>query len=290
MEIEAKINDSLFLLERILALHKNPVIACSFGKDSEVALHLVRQVKPDVQVVFNNTKVEFPETYQLKRQLVKDWNLNLVEIFPLHGWTFWKVIEKYGFPVGQRFGNKATGKCCYYLKKAPMLKAIKEYGWDLVIDGMTIYESRQRFFQIGKTTQGYRYVDGFGCHKLSPIWNWTPDDVWDYIEMYHLPYNRYYDNEVLVQPAYMKRGHKQSGYYRCLRVGCWCCTIPLKYDPFHLTHLRMFYPKLYQLLLRKGLAQFLLDYGDGMALFRNLQVDWIINERPCYFEGVTVDV
>ena len=50
---------------------------------------------------------------------------------------------------------------------------------------------------------------------------------------------RHYDNEVPSHPAYTKRGIKQSGYYRCLRVGCWCCTIPLKYDPFHLSHLRL---------------------------------------------------
>ena len=106
-------------------------------------INIVRRVRPDIPVVFNNTKVEIPETYQLKRQLVKDWNLDLVEVFPLNNWSFWKVIEKYGFPLGQRFGNKATscaldspniqletalmstrhtnGKCCYYLKKAPML-------------------------------------------------------------------------------------------------------------------------------------------------------------------------
>jgi len=287
--LEDKISDRLFRIERLLALHKNPVVACSFGKDSETVLHLVRRVKPDIPIVFNNTRVEYPNTLFFKRQLVAEWGLNLIEVFPLNDWSFWKVVEQYGFPVGQRRGISATSKCCYYLKKAPMKKALREYCWDLVIDGMTIYESRQRFLNIGKYPDGYRFNKDWGVWKLSPIFDWTPCDIWDYIERYAIPYNSYYDNEVLAQPAYTKRGFRQSGYYRCLRVGCWCCTIPLQWEPFHLTHLRMFYPKMYQLLLRKGLGLFLLEKGSGMELFRNLKTDWIIDNRPCYFEGVIVN-
>ena len=52
---------------------------------------------------------------------------------------------------------------------------------------------------------------------------------------------------------------------------------------FALTHLKMFYPKLHQLLLKKGLAQFLLDNGKNMDIFRSLGAKWIVENRPCYF-------
>ena len=271
-------------LTQYIARHHNPVVACSFGKDSEVVLHLARQVKKDIAVAFNNTLVEYPDTLAFKRKLTVEWGLNVTEIKPLNGWTFWKVIERYGFPLGQRSGSTATGKCCYFLKKAPMKKAMREHGWDLVIDGMTIYESRQRWMNL---KEPYRYNQGWSCYKYSPIWDWTPTDVWDYIERYNLPYNPYYD-KVLGHPGYTKRGYRSKGYYRCLRVGCWACTIGIKYDSLRLTHLRKFYPKLHKLLLQKGLGEFLLDKGKNVEIYRNLDIDWMIENRPCYFDGVMV--
>ena len=304
-------------LEHHLNKHENPVVACSFGKDSLVVLHMVLQIRPDIAVVFNNTKCEYPDTLRLKRRLLEQWNLNLVEVFPNDAWTFWKVVEKYGFPLGQRRGGSATSKCCYYLKKAPMLRVmfasltdawrthprplprgelfaglteLRKHSWDLVIDGLTIHESRQRYLLLTKYPDdlSYRYHKKWNCHKLSPIRDWTPADVWAYISANQLPYNSYYDCEVPEHPAFTKRGIKQGNYYRCLRVGCWACTIPLKYDPFYLTHLRMFYPKLHFQLLKKGLAQFLLDKGKGVELFERLGTKWIVENRPCYFDGVTL--
>ena len=278
------------MIEKYLEKHNNPVVACSFGKDSLVVLDKVRRIKPDIPIVFNNTGVEYPDTLLLRNKLKREWNLNLVEVKPLDGWTFWKVIEKWGFPVGQRRGVSATSKCCYYLKKSPMKKAMKEHGWDLVIDGMTIHESRQRMLNLYKhrDSHGYRYNKEWKCHKLSPIVDWSPSDVWDYIEEHELQYNAYYDTEMENVLEMTKRGIRQKGFYRCLRVGCWPCTIPLKYNPYYLRHLRMFYPKLHQLVLKKGLAKFLIEHGKNTEIYKTLGADWVSEYRPCYFDGVTV--
>lgn len=270
--------------------HQNPVVACSFGKDSMAVLHLARRAYPDIPVIFNNTKVEYPDTLRLKRQLVNDWNLNLIEAKPLDGWTFWDIVEKYGFPIGQRRGTSTTSKCCYYLKKKPMAHAIKKHNWDLILDGMTIFESRQRYLQLSKYIDngGYRFNKKWKCHKLSPILDWTPADVWDYIEENNLPYNEYYDKTLNEIPQMTKRGIREKGYYRCLRVGCWACTVPMRYNPYHLIHLKQYYPKLHQLILKKGLAKFLIEHGKNTEIYRQLDVNWIIEHRPCYLDGVVV--
>jgi len=275
-------------IEQYLLKHPNPVVACSFGKDSIVVLDLVRHLHSEIAVVFGNTRCEYPDTLKLKRQLVNEWKLNFIEASPADGWTYWKIIEEFGFPIGQRTGGEATDKCCMHLKKKPMEKVMKEHDWDLVIDGLTSCESRRRYLALRNYPDGYRYNVKWKRHKLSPIHDWTPSDVWDYIEEHNLPYNTYYDCEVPEHPDFTKRGKQQSEYWRCLRVGCWACTIPLKYDPFTLTHLKIFYPKLHQLLLKKGLAQFLLDNGKNMDIFRPLGADWIVENRPCYLDGVTL--
>jgi 3'-phosphoadenosine 5'-phosphosulfate sulfotransferase (PAPS reductase)/FAD synthetase len=271
-------------LSEIIKQHKKVVVSCSFGKDSLVVLHMVKSITDNFDVVFNNTLVEYPDTLRLKRQLTRDWDLNLIEVKPKDDWSFWKVVQLYGFPVGGRT-NGPTQKCCYYLKKSPMKTTLKKHKWDLVIDGITIYESRQRLLNI---KQPYRYNDHWGCYKLSPIWDWTPSDVWDYIEKHGLPYNTYYDKELEADKRWTKRGIKYRGFYRSLRVGCWSCTIPLKYDSNYLIHLRTFYPKLHYLLLKRGVSQYLLDNGKNTELYQNLGADWIAENRPCYFDGVVV--
>lgn len=273
-------------IESALHKHTNPVVACSFGKDSEVILHLALTLEPDIPIVFNNTLSEYPDTLQLKRHLQDEWNLNLIEIKPENDWTFWKVVETYGFPIGQRRGISATSKCCYYLKKAPMEKALRENNWDLIIDGMTAYESRQRYFMFSRIDDdtGYRFNKQWKCHKLSPIWDWTPNDVWDYLEKFHLPYNTHYDKEFPDAPEMTKRGIWRQGYNRCLRVGCWACTIPIKYNPYYLKHLRVFYPRMYKLLLKRGLAEYLLEFGKGTEIYRHIDPSWIAEQRPCYFD------
>ncbi|MBD3355071.1 phosphoadenosine phosphosulfate reductase family protein, partial [Candidatus Woesearchaeota archaeon] len=70
---------------------ENIAVACSFGKDSIVVLHMALKYKPDIKVMFNNTGVEFPETIKYKEMLVKKWNLNLIETKPIK--TFWQCVE-----------------------------------------------------------------------------------------------------------------------------------------------------------------------------------------------------
>jgi len=291
--------NELALIQPYLDKHVNPVVACSWGKDSVVVLDIVRRHIPNIPVAFNHTGVEFPDTLRLRDKLIKEWNLNVIQIKPLEmkppegsgRWTFWKIVEKYGWPIGQRRGVSATAKCCYRLKKAPMKRALKKFGWDLVIDGMTIFESRQRYLQLNKyvSVRGYRYNKTWDCMKLSPILDWTPVDVWEYIQKRGLPYNSYYDNELRGFPGLTKRGYIEKGFHRCLRVGCWACTIPLKYDSAYLMHLRKFYPKLHEVLLRKGLAEYLLNNSEDLALYRSLGAQWLVDNRLCEFDGITME-
>jgi len=45
-------------------------VACSFGKDSIFVLYLVKQYLNNPTVLFNNTHVQYPETYRFKNKVV----------------------------------------------------------------------------------------------------------------------------------------------------------------------------------------------------------------------------
>lgn len=81
-------------------------VAFSGGKDSTVLLHIVRSMYPNIEAVFVNTGLEYPEIVQF----VKTFE-NVVIIKPKM--NFKKVIEKFGYP----FISKEVSERVYYGQK-----------------------------------------------------------------------------------------------------------------------------------------------------------------------------
>lgn len=82
LDFEEKVEYSLSLISKAVSSHKRYCLACSFGKDSTVLLHLARHVDSNILVIFSNTGVEMPETLRFRDFLVKEWNLNYIELKP----------------------------------------------------------------------------------------------------------------------------------------------------------------------------------------------------------------
>ena len=74
--------------------HYNGKVYVSFsgGKDSTVLLHIVRSLYPEVEAVFCDTGLEFPEIREFVRTIE-----NVTYLRPKM--NFKQVIEKYGYPV-----------------------------------------------------------------------------------------------------------------------------------------------------------------------------------------------
>ena len=253
------------LIGKVLAKHRKPVVACSFGKNSMVVLHMVLRFSPNVYVLFNDTLVEYPDTYNFKRVITQQWKINLIETRPSK--TFWWVVENYGFPLFSRKGYKDASKnCCRYLKEYPIERVLREHKFDLYLTGLTRYESRLREFSAKKYGK-YFYSKRFRHWKCHPIQDWTDDDVWQYHDTHNIPHNEVYDKS------------SPDGFH--LRTGCWCCTIPIKYGKIEF--LRMNYPSLWRLILRKGLGKLLIELKMGISV-PQYQLEHLIQNRPCLFD------
>ncbi len=298
LTFEQKLTQSHNIIQDALQYLHRPVVSCSFGKDSMATLHLVQQYIPDIQVFWCNTGVEYPENYAYAKKIIQEWNLKtrLVETKPQT--TFWKVFKKYGFPIWPRSTKgKAqipTVQCCRALRKHPAHKAGREYKWDVGFDGITKWESRNRFMFAKKYGHTHFHKED-KILKVRPILDWTEEDVWRYHEQEGIPHNLFYDQKI-------------DGY--TTRTGCWPCTQGLSFGK--MKFVRTYYPKLFNILIyNKGLGRVLFQLQaeswkdvksrqtdkafllEALALSEkdfNSNLKVILAEQPCFFDKLNLKV
>jgi phosphoadenosine phosphosulfate reductase len=285
-DFDRKITEARLLVKKALNEHQVPVVACSFGKHSMVALHIVRELAPKVKVVWNNTGVEYPETYKFVARIRKEWNIDIVEARPTT--TFWKVVEENGFPIFPRNADwnlqRASTECCRQLKKKPTMKALRVIGCDLYFTGLTQFESSLRRMSAKKYGK-YFYSVKWKHWKCHPVLDWHSEEIWEYHRRFGLPYNPLYDMDEIP----MKGG---------IRTGCWTCPMAIKYGK--LSHLRHYYPKLFNfLVVEKGLGEVMVglrinslkgiksrvkDRLLNMVVKKAGDFRGILRRQPCFFD------
>ena len=111
-------------------------VSFSGGKDSTVLLHIARELYPDIEAVFVNTGLEYPEI----RQFVKTFD-NVTILRPKM--RFDEVIKKYGYPII----SKDIAMTIHYAKQNNA-----EWAWKRLngINGKTNEPSEYREGRYGK--------------------------------------------------------------------------------------------------------------------------------------------
>lgn len=272
------------LVKKAIAEHDLAVIACSFGRDSMIVLHMVieecKRQNKDFKIIWNDTGVEYPEQYKFNKKVIEKWNLkeHLI-IAKSEEWTFWKIKDKYGLPIAPRDSRnremqQATQSCCNYLKKAPTKLALKQFkDIDYVyFTGLTAQESMNRKASA-KRYGDYFYSKTWHHWKCHPILWWDDEDIETYIK----------DNQVPMCDIYTYT--EIEGYK--IRNGCWCCPQAWKYGKG--IWIKKYYPKLYKFLITKtDLGQYILSQKMGISKeqisMEFNRVDSIFETRPCFFE------
>lgn len=181
--LPAKIEAALALLESARERHGDSMaVAFSGGKDSLVALHLVRTMyggSVPLPVLSIDTGVKFPEVTAFRDRLAADWNLDLRIVQDAD----WAAMAADGaMPSTNRL------ECCRVLKVAPLRAAIAELGLTALISGIRRDEHETR---AGETAVSPREHPPH--ERIHPLLDFTEADVWDYIRTFDLPYAPPYD-------------------------------------------------------------------------------------------------
>jgi phosphoadenosine phosphosulfate reductase len=174
-------------------------VSFSGGKDSLVALELARRARPQLDLLFSNTGLEYPETVEHIRRLAREQGLRLIEKGA--GNAFWDNLPRFGVPA------KDYRWCCKVCKLAPMTELLQE----CFPKGVLTVEGRRRRESFARLRIGLVEESPFvpGQINIEPIRDWTALVVWLYIRWRRLRHNPLYDEDLE-------------------RIGCWLCPATLE--------------------------------------------------------------
>lgn len=242
-------------------------ISFSGGKDSTVLLHIARQLYPDVEAVFIDTGLEFPEIKDFVRTVE-----NVTWIKPKI--PFNQVLKKYGWPIvskeqakyikevqkgtteytrnkrlygknGSRTGMiskkwqylidapfKISEVCCDVMKKRPAHQFKRQSGKVPVIGTMANDSSlrKQSFLRYGCNSFNDKN------HQSRPLMFWSEKDIWEYIKNYKINYCNIYD-----------LGYERTGCVFCL----FGHHMDIKRGKNRIELLKITHPKLYEYCINK---------------------------------------
>ena len=169
-----------------------PCVTSSFQAECVVLVHMLRQLRPEIPVLFLDTVHHFADTYTYRDQLAERWKLNLVNL---------RAAEP-----SPGLWREDTAKCCGRHKVEPLFGALE--GYDVWFTGLRRDQSPSRANL--QEVEAFTLPTGKVLRKISPLAGWTTKQVWDYAREHDIP----------LLPLY------QLGY---TSVGCEPCTsLPLE--------------------------------------------------------------
>ncbi|HGT0036293.1 TPA: phosphoadenosine phosphosulfate reductase family protein [Clostridioides difficile] len=271
-------------------------ISFSGGKDSTVLLDIARQMHSNIEAVFCDTGLEYPEI----KEFVKTKE-NVTIIKPKI--NFKKVISKYGYPVISKEqshyiskvrntkseviknkhlnginkdGSKSqfviskkwkymidapfeiSDKCCEVMKKAPFKEYEKRTGKKAIM-GTMAQESNLR---------KRRYLEQ-GCNAFerdrpisTPLAFWTEQDILIYIYIYKLMISKAYGDVVKETEVNLIESIETYRTTLCKRTGCIFCVYGchLEKEPNRFQLLKKTHPKIHKYCMEELEIKKVLDY------------------------------
>jgi len=176
------------------------VVTNSFQAEDMVLLHMVREILPNVPVVFLDTGYHFAEVYEYRDRMAAEWGMNLINLLPET--TVAEQESLFGI-----LNQSDPGKCCGMRKVKPLFASLEGYG--MWFTGLRREQAKSR--ATLSEVDDFTLPTGKKIRKISPLTEWSAKDVWTYAGEHGIPLLSLYD----------------KGY---TSIGCEPCTsIPL--DP-----------------------------------------------------------
>jgi phosphoadenosine phosphosulfate reductase len=191
-------------LERIRwavdAMSEDVVLLSSMQKTAVVLMHLFHRLGLSNEVLFVDTGYHFFETLKMRDEYMRRYRLNLVTLYPA------STIEEQERVHGGKLFASIDGQpeCCRMRKEVPLLAHLATKRAPVLINGLRRAEGGKRG-NIKPLSEDRRT----GGYQLSPLFDWTGDDIRAYIA----------EHGLLLHPLH-------AASYPS--IGCYPCTTPVE--------------------------------------------------------------
>ena len=157
---------------------KGVVASTSFGLQSAVMIHLLKQASSEIPIIFVDTGYLFPATYEYAGNLqehltfqVETYSANMTPAF-----------QEAAFGKRWEQGKEGMSKDNYSNKSEPMDRALQEHDSTLWLAGLRKSQAESRSHLSFIENQN-------GIYKLYPILDWSDRETYQYIPNHNLPYH-----------------------------------------------------------------------------------------------------
>ena len=154
------------------------IMTTSFGLQSAVMIHLVRQVSREIPIVFVDTGYLFPGTYQYALTLQKELEFKA----KLYSSPYSPAFQETEYGKLWEQGKEGMNKYNSLNKKEPMDRALKELGATAWLAGLRRVQSVSRK-HLPMLEQQAKII------KIHPILDWEDRATYQYIPRNNLPYH-----------------------------------------------------------------------------------------------------
>src|SRR5437016_8969369 len=118
--------------------------------------------------------------------MAEQWSLNLVNVLPV------ATVEEQESAFGILYRSEPT-RCCQLRKVEPLMRALEPF--DIWFTGLRREQSSSR--RNLKKSELHRLPSGKTLTKVSPLADWSWEQVWDYTTENNLKYLAQYDEGYL---------------------------------------------------------------------------------------------
>jgi phosphoadenosine phosphosulfate reductase len=167
-------------------------MATAFGPEGMTILHMLAEIDPQTPIFNLDTGYQFAETLELRERIARRYGIEVEMRRPE------LTVEQYEQLHGGPLYNTNPDQCCFDRK----VKVLRQS-----TVGMRAWMSGIRRDQSPDRAKApiVGWDKKFNLVKISPLANWTKQDVWGLIVKEDIPYNPLHD----------------QGFPS---IGCWPCT------------------------------------------------------------------
>ena len=172
-------------LKRLASMYPDKVVfSTSFGWEDQVITHLIFQNNIPIKVFTLETGRLFPETYYVWNRTLEIYDKQIQAYHP-NNLALENMVNAKG-PSSFYKSVENRKECCHIRKIEPLRRALA--GNDIWITGIRAEQSLNREDMVD-----LEWDEGNQLIKFHPLFNWTINEVKDFIKSNNIVYNSLHD-------------------------------------------------------------------------------------------------